>query len=109
MSFAIAALELRVVGVPAGDARDEEAWRHRVDRDPEARRLERGTAHEVRGTRLRRMYAEPIAGSTFCAAREVVTMMWPDPCGRMCLAAARTVAKMPFRLMSITRFQRSSV
>ena len=55
------------------------------------------------------MYAEPIAGSTLVAASEVVTMIRPNPRGRMWRAAARAVAKIPLRLMSMTRFQRSSV
>ena len=55
------------------------------------------------------MYAEPIAGSTLVAASEVVTTIRPNRRGRMWRAAARTVAKMPLRLMSMTRFQRSSV
>ena len=41
-------------------------------------------------------------------AAEVVMTMRPRRCGRMCRAAARTVAKMPLRLTSITRFQRES-
>ena len=36
-------------------------------------------------------------------------MIRPNRRGRMCLTAARAVAKMPFRLISITLFQRSSV
>ena len=55
------------------------------------------------------MYAKPIAGSTLVAASDVVTMILPNPRGRMWRAAARAVAKTPLRLMSITRFQRSSV
>ena len=55
------------------------------------------------------MYAEPIAGSTLVAASDVVTMILPYPRERMWRAAARAVAKIPFRLMSTTRFQRSSV
>ena len=55
------------------------------------------------------MYAEPIAGSTLVAASDVVMTIRPNPRGRMWRAAARAVAKIPLRLMSITRFQRSSV
>ena len=55
------------------------------------------------------MYAAPITGSTFVAASEVVTTIRPNPRGRMCRTAARAVAKIPFRLMGITRSQRSSV
>jgi hypothetical protein len=55
------------------------------------------------------MYAEPIAGSTSSAASDVVTIMRPDLRGFMCRAPARSVANAPLRLMSMTRFQRSSV
>ena len=55
------------------------------------------------------MYAAPIAGSTAVAASDVVTTILPNLRGRMWRAAARAVAKIPLRLMSITRFQRSSV
>ena len=55
------------------------------------------------------MYAEPIAGSTLVDASDVVTTILPNRRGRMCRAAARAVAKTPFRLMSMTRFQRASV
>ncbi len=54
------------------------------------------------------MYAEPIAVSTFVAASDVVTTIRPNRRGRMWRAAAREVAKIPFRFTSITRFQRSS-
>jgi hypothetical protein len=43
------------------------------------------------------------------AASDVVTMIRPNPRGRMCRPAARAVAKIPFRLMSMTRLQRSSL
>ena len=55
------------------------------------------------------MYAAPITGSTLVAASDVVTTIRPNPLGRMCRTAARAVAKIPLRLMSMTRFQRSSV
>jgi hypothetical protein len=62
-----------------------------------------------RAPALAAMYAAPIAGSTRVAASDVVTMIRPDRRGRMCRVAARAVAKIPLRLMSITRCQRSSV
>ena len=58
---------------------------------------------------LAAMYAAPITASFFVEATEVVTMMRPERCGRMCRAAARIVAKIPVRLMSMARLQRSVV
>ena len=58
---------------------------------------------------LAAMYAAPITASVLIAASDVVTMIRPDRCGRRCRVADLIVANTPFRLTSITRFQRSSL
>ena len=109
MSRAIAACRSGSVGVAPADVGDEEPGGDRVGGDAVGGELERGRVHEVAGARLRR-HVRGADGGLHLGRRQRGGDDDPaEPPRAHVTAAARAVAKMPLRLMSMTRFQRSSV